>query len=264
MRHAVALIGYGEAGQTFLRAGKWNPRIFDRQMVGRPGLCHSAAEALAGATVALSLVTADQALAAAHVADGLDQGAFWLDMNSIAPQTKQAAATVIAACGGRYVDVAIMAPVNPDALAVPLLVSGPDVAEACTLLRALGFKDVKDVGLQIGRASTIKMVRSVIVKGSEALTAECLEAAERAGVTDAVLDSLGAEWRNRADYILDRMILHGRRRAAEMDEVVTTLEALGVEPLMSRGTAIRQRAIGQRDLTPVPVGLAAKLQSLAS
>jgi hypothetical protein len=108
----------------------------------------------------------------------------------------------------------------------------------------------------------------VMVKGIEALSAECVLAAEAAGVREAVTASLeaswpGADWAARFDYNLDRMMRHGVRRAAEMEEVVATLDALGTGSAMSRATALRQRAIGARALTP-PEGLAAKLEALAA
>ena len=104
------------------------------------------------------------------------------------------------------------------------------------------------------------MVRSIMVKGIEALTAEMMLAADKAGVTDAVLASLGGDWRDKADYNLDRMLAHGLRRAAEMEEVVATLTELGIAPLMTRGTVERQRAIGgQLAGAPVPDTLTDKL-----
>ena len=53
--------------------------------------------------------------------------------------------------------------------------------------------------------------------------------------------SLGDGWAAKADYNLERMRTHGLRRAAEMEEVAKTLTALGVQPLMTNGTVIRQR-----------------------
>ena len=130
----------------------------------------NAAEALADRAFLLSLVTADAALDAARdYAPLLPEGALWCDMNSVAPDTKRAAAAAIEAAGGRYVDVAVMAPVDKG-LAVPLLVSGPHALAAQPLLEALGFTNVRVVGDEVGRASAIKMIRSVMVKGLEALT----------------------------------------------------------------------------------------------
>lgn len=276
MDSKLALIGFGEAGSTFARAGDWAARVYDVKTEGEVraemlarydeagvGLAESSAEAIDGAKAVISVVTADQALEVARRASRyVVRDAFFFDMNSVAPDTKRAAAAVVDAAGGRYIDVAVMAPVNPARMGVPLLVSGPYAEEGAKLLVDLGFTKVRVVGAEVGRASTIKMLRSVIFKGMEALTAECVLACERAGVLDEVLGSLGAEWPALADYRLDRMMVHGVRRAAEMEESAKTLEALGVEPLMTRGTITRQRQIGSLAISPIPETLDAKLERL--
>jgi 3-hydroxyisobutyrate dehydrogenase-like beta-hydroxyacid dehydrogenase len=228
------------------------------------------AEIVDGADLLLSLVTADQALAAAEAAAAkMSPGTLYCDMNSVAPQTKAAAARLVEAVGGHYVDVAIMAPVDPAHLAVPLLLSGGQAPAAADRLAGLGFTHVRIVGDAVGRASSIKMVRSVIVKGLEALTAECVLAAEAAGVRDEVLASLDASetsksWGARADYNLDRMMRHGLRRAAEMEEVVKTLDGLGRGAAMTRGTVDRQRAIGALGLNSPAEGLLAKIEQICA
>ena len=272
MERIIASIGFGEAGQAFARPGI---RTYDRKgaaladaysATGVTG-CATPQAALTDAETIFSLVTADQALpAACEYAPLLAPSALWLDMNSVAPDTKRAAAQAITAAGGRYVDVAVMAPVLPARLSVPLLLAGPDAAAAEAVLRDHGFTNVAIAGPPIGAASSIKMIRSVMVKGLEALTAECVLAAERAGVRDAVIASLDASWKpqgweTRIDYNLDRMLAHGLRRAAEMEEVAVTLEALGVDPAMTRGTIRRQHALGSLGLAP-PDGLTAKLAAL--
>lgn len=283
MQDRIALIGFGEAGSTFARAGGWetDARVFDRKTDGadaaamreryaEAGIEGAAtpAEALADRPLVLSLVTADQALAVAQAAaPHLAPGALYCDGNSVAPQTKQAAARAVATAGAHYVDLAILAPVDPARLAVPLLLSGARAEAAAAALAQLGFQNISIVGDAVGRASSIKMIRSVMVKGIEALTAECMLAAEAAGVRDAVLASLDASerprpWEARADYNLDRMLVHGLRRAAEMEEVVKTLEALGTGAAMTRGTVERQRAIGKLGLGTPPEGLASKLAAI--
>lgn len=254
----IALIGFGEAGETFACAGRWNAQVFDRLAVRRAAAGamgrDTAAAALTGAPLVLSLVTADQAHAAAEAcAPNLAPGALWCDGNSVAPATKRAAAAAVEAAGGRYVDLAILAPVDPARLAVPVLLSGDAAPTAQAALAALGFTNIRVVGNEVGKASAIKMIRSVMVKGIEALTAEMMAAASAAGVTDEVLASLDAShrpqgWPQRAAYNLERMATHGARRAAEMEESAKTLLALGVEPLMTRSTAQRQRdAAAQRN-----------------
>jgi 3-hydroxyisobutyrate dehydrogenase-like beta-hydroxyacid dehydrogenase len=208
----------------------------------------SAAEALAGAEVVLSLVTAASALQVAQdYAAALAPGTLWCDMNSVAPDTKRTAAKAIETAGGHYVDAVIMAPVEPAALDVPLLLAGPAAAEATKLLKRLGFGDTRVVGQEVGRASAIKMLRSVMVKGIEALGYECASAAQAAGVLDEVTASLDASelklpWAGRLAYDLERMETHGERRAAEMEEAVRTLLDLGIEPVMTRGTVVQQRS----------------------
>lgn len=276
MEHSLALIGYGEAGSTFALAGHWRDlaRTYDireerRLAAAQGGLhaCEMAAEAIAGTPLVLSLVTADQALAAAkEAAAHLSPEAIYCDLNSVSPATKKAAAAEIEQAWGRYVDVAIMAPVNPSRLAVPLLISGPAAVEAEAELNTIGFSNCRIVGPRVGQASAVKMIRSVIVKGIEALTAEAMLAADAAGVVDEVLASLDGSdrqlgWAERADYNLDRMMVHGIRRAAEMDEVAATLEDLGIEPLLTRGTAERQRELGALGLRPA-AGLDVKLGQL--
>lgn len=256
MESTLALIGFGEAGSTFARAAGWEAeaRAFDinpaRAAVmadlGVAG-CTGRADALAGAALVLSLVTADSAVAAAReCAPFLAPGAVWCDMNSVAPETKREAAAVIEAAGGRYVDVAVLSPVEPARLAAPLLLAGAAAEDAEALLRAAGFTNVRCVGAEVGRASAIKMIRSVMVKGIEALTAEMMLAAEAAGVTGEVLASLDASekarpWAEKAEYNIERMTTHGLRRAAEMEESAKTLRSLGVEPVMTEGTVTRQR-----------------------
>ena len=257
----VALIGFGEAGETFARAPGWQgeTRAWDVKPERRAAMADAGVEAgadaaatLADRAFVLSLVTADQALAAAHAyAPLLLPGAIWCDMNSVAPDTKREAARAIEAAGGRYVDVAVMAPVEKG-LAVPLLVSGPHAIAAQPLLESLGFSNVRLVGDEIGRASAIKMIRSVMVKGLEALSSECAAAAEAAGVFDEVMASLDASekaapWAEKVAYNRERMAKHGFRRAAEMEESAKTLQGLGVEPVMTRGTIRLQREAAEKN-----------------
>lgn len=269
----IALVGFGEAGHAF--ASGWSlppavrPKTYDVKLqdaaTAGPVLerCSSTGvepvadvkKAIAGAGLIFSVVTADQALEAARAcAPYLAHGALWLDCNSCAPQTKQQAATLIEAAGGRYVDVAVMAPVYPKRHEVPLLLAGPHAAQAADLIARLGMRP-SVVGPKVGDASSIKMLRSVMIKGLEALTTECLLAARRAGVEDAVLASLqasdpGIDWRARGSYNLERMMVHGARRAAEVEEVCATLRGLGLPDWMSRGTVEWQRLVSSLGVAP--------------
>lgn len=259
----LAFVGFGEAAQAFL-TGWALPRpglvtAFDiktadsgqRAAMEDRYRAHGVSgkavldEAIGAARLVFCVVTADRALEAARAAQGgLAPGALWLDCNSCAPDTKRLAAEAIEAAGGRYVDVAVMAPVYPKQHLVPLLISGPHAEAAGDALQALGMRP-RIAGEAVGQASAVKMIRSVMMKGLEALTAECFLAARRAGVEDQVIASLeasfpGTDWRGRGAYNLERMIVHGARRAAEMREVAATVAALGLPDRMSTATALWQ------------------------
>ena len=285
MMDHIAFVGFGEAATAFVTG--WADRrparisVFDTKtddqatrdvmlaryadqaVAGADGL----AEALAVAPVIFSVVTADRALHAARsAAPFIAPDALWLDCNSCAPETKRAAAQVIAAAGGRYVDVAVMAPVHPQKNHVPLLVSGPHAQAAVAVLTALDMRPVV-AGDTVGQASSIKMLRSVMIKGMEALTAECFLAARRAGVDDAVIASLeasdpGVDWRRRGSYNLERMMIHGTRRAAEMREAAATVAAFGLSARMAAATADWQDQIAATGASAVADDLAERADAV--
>jgi len=122
--------------------------------------------------------------------------------------------------------------------------------EGFRLFRGLEARRSGDGGHdQIGAAAAIKMVRSVMVKGLEALTLECFLAARRAGVEEQIFASLGrsypgVDWGKQVEYNLERMANHGIRRAHEMEEVADTLRELGIDPHMTAGTIRRQQEMG--------------------
>lgn len=263
----IAFIGFGEAGGAFAEGWKeappgrlsaWDIKLDDpdaaatmRARMERLGVVAApdAAAALDGAEIVLSLVTADRAVEAARsYAPHLAPGTLWCDLNSCSPGSKRIAADTVGRAGARYLDVAVMAPVYPLRNLVPCLLAGPEAVEVATTLAGLPMT-VEVAGDRVGEASAIKMIRSVMVKGMEALTAECALAAERAGVADRVLASLeggpnGIDLARRAAYNFERSLRHGARRAAEMEEVAATLEELGLPAPMSRATADWQRRLG--------------------
>lgn len=270
---SIAMIGFGEAARAFTSGwGAQAPAMAAHDLkAGDPAMlqaaeaagiiCHaSPGAALSGAGIAFCLVTADQALAAAEAAAStLPPGLLWLDGNSCAPGTKRRAAEVIEAAGGRYVDMAIMAPVHPRLHRTPILMAGPHAEAAQAAVAPLGMEP-KIVGTCVGDASSIKMLRSVMIKGMEALTTECLLAARRAGVEEAVLASLqasdpGWDWTARGAYNLERMMVHGARRAAEMHEVAATLRELGLPDRMAAAAAAWQQQIAALHLPAGPDAL---------
>ena len=266
----IAVIGFGEAGSCLCQGwGRSDIRAFDIKQIGDTDIAadktrqmkdagviigNDAASTVREAYMIFSTVTADQAHAAASaVAEGIGQGAYFFDLNSCAPSTKQKNAEIISKAGGRYVDVAVMATITPKYHQTAMLVAGEHAEAAIALMLALDMKPVHVPG-PVGRASTIKMIRSVLVKGIEALTAECFSAATIAGVADEVAASLDASqtkngWEDQAAYNMERMTTHGIRRAAEMREVAITLADLNIPGRMTAGTIAWQDQLGNLGLS---------------
>jgi 3-hydroxyisobutyrate dehydrogenase-like beta-hydroxyacid dehydrogenase len=144
-----------------------------------------------------------------------------------------------------------MAPVHPLRHETPLLISGPGARDAAPILADLGMKfDV--VSDRTGDASTVKMIRSVAIKGFESVTMECVTAAVKLGIEDQILTSIGAslglDFAKLADRVMERVVVHGRRRAAEMREVAATLDHAGVTSFLPAATAAHQQAIADLDV----------------
>jgi 3-hydroxyisobutyrate dehydrogenase-like beta-hydroxyacid dehydrogenase len=262
----IALIGFGEVGGLFaqglIASGRHDVSAYDILMDGGPAFrekarslgvepCASASDAARGAQIIISAVTAAAARGVAEAAgEYMRRGQIFLDVNSVSPETKRANAAAVERSGAAYVEAAVMAAVAPYGLKVPILLGGTHAETLKAMLGPAGMTlDVAAV--EIGRASAIKMCRSIMIKGIEALTVECLLTARRYGIEDDIVASLDKshpqmDWDRQAGYSIGRVVQHGRRRAAEMREAAETVAEAGLEPLMAAATAARQDWVADR------------------
>jgi 3-hydroxyisobutyrate dehydrogenase-like beta-hydroxyacid dehydrogenase len=194
------------------------------------------------ARVILSVVTAASAHdAAKNLASDLTADHLYVDLNSVSPATKQQIAAAIGVGAGRFVEGAIMAPVSSGDHRVPILLNGAWASELRSVMSPYRMRlDVMDG--PTGAAAAVKMCRSIVIKGLEALLLECSLAAGEYGAADRVYDSLaetypGMDWRKLSNYMIGRVLEHGARRAREMEAVAQALRAAGIEPLMAEATA---------------------------
>ncbi len=260
---SIAIIGFGEVGGILARdlraAGAARITAFDIAFAapdspqsraahdGGAAICAGAAEAAGQADLVISSVTAGSALDAALAAaagGGLRHGPFFLDLNSASPGTKREAAAVVEAAGGRYVEAAVMTSVPPHGIRSPMLLGGPHAGDFIERAAPFGMR-LTAFSPEIGAASSVKMCRSVVIKGLEALLTESMLAARRYGVERQVLASLAdtlphEDWPRLARWMISRPLVHGRRRAEEMREVARTVREAGIEPILSAQTAVRQ------------------------
>ena len=260
----IALIGLGEVGQALAcdlqRAERVQLSAWDRlfpvegsepQRAARArtfvSAASSMAEAVGGCAIVISAVTAGECrAAAAEAAASLTRGAFYLDLNSVSPQTRSEAARTIEVAGGRYVEAAVMSPIAPQRIASPRVARRLSCARVSAAGTVAGLRGHRGVLGPDRRGVRREDVSSVIVKGMEALLAESLLTARRYGVEDVVLASLQdlfplEDWPRQARYMISRSLQHGRRRAEEMREAARTVAEAGLEPWMSRGSVERQQ-----------------------
>lgn len=272
----IGFLGYGEAARAFhdglSRAALAHDILLDRddgamrRAMADNGATPVTIAGLADADWVFSAVTADQSLlAVTPLLPHLRQGQVLIDINSVSPDRKRETAAAVEAAGASYLDMAVMAPVHPKKHATPVLLAGEPAERLLPQLLALGFS-ARVIGPEPGAATAIKMVRSLFVKGLEAITVETLLAASASGCFDEIYASLstsfpGLDWARFAAYQFERTTRHGHRRAAEMRESGATLDALGLHGALAREIAAVQEAMGDAGVPP-PAPLPETLQQV--
>ena len=275
----IGMVGYGEVGKIFTAGLKdrvasisaWDlifeaPALRETQRAhaAQAGVaaCASMAELCGRADLIISAVTASNTLAVAQAAAAhVRRGTVFLDLNSASPGTKQQAAVLIDAAGGHYVEAGVMTSVPPYGIKVPMLLGGARAAELAGVLAAWGM-DAKMVSEKLGVASAIKMCRSVMIKGLEALVIESYTTARAYGVEDHVLPTLAEtfpsiDWEKQGAYFFSRVVQHGQRRAEEMREAANTVREAGggFEPFMASAIADKQQWVADQARAGVFAGL---------
>jgi 3-hydroxyisobutyrate dehydrogenase-like beta-hydroxyacid dehydrogenase len=253
----LGFAGFGEAGYHIAK-GLRQPGIssvtaFDinvtdqvrqRAREAETRLVETNQELVESCDIVLSAVTANQAARAAEQnAPYLTADHIYADLNSVSPGLKQSIARVIESAGARFAEIAMMAPVPPYGHKVPMLAGGGGAAEFVEKLAPFGIS-AEIVSREVGTAAATKMFRSIIVKGLEALLTECVLGASRYNADERVFASLaesfpGIDWKQLADYMVGRVVVHGERRAREMEEVAATLREIDIEPIMAEAIVRR-------------------------
>ena len=253
----IGFIGFGEAGSHIAKGLKSSgcsrivaydiaaDRVHQRAVeIGVP-LVASNRELAGSAGVIFSTVTCAHAKEAAEeTAPYLKPHHIYADLNSVSPAVKQDIDRIVSQTGAGFVEVAVMSPIPPFAQRAPMLLGGKRAMEFAELMTPFGMR-LQTVSENIGIAAATKMFRSIIVKGLEALMFECVLAAAPYGADERVFSSLGEsipgiDWQKLANYMVNRVVVHGERRAREMEEVSETLQSLGIEPIMAEAAARRQ------------------------
>lgn len=280
----IALLGFGEAGSAIAQGlcaeGGWRgtakpgdnaPRrviaidtALDKDARGTTlgkaaraldvAISDSYTEALSEADLVICAVQGEHALeAAAAAAPRLKKGAHFLDLCTVTGRMSDEDRAEIEKGAGRYIDVAVMGGFFKQGIKAPMLVAGEDAEQAVAWMNANGF-ETKLLGPKPGSASSVKMLRSTLIKGVEALGVEALVTAKRQGILEEVLACLSdADQMPFRDYIamlVQTHIVHAHRRWEEMGLVARTLRETGVDPLMTEAIERSHRRTVDAGIAP--------------
>jgi 3-hydroxyisobutyrate dehydrogenase-like beta-hydroxyacid dehydrogenase len=240
----VAVLGLGEAGgrlaADLVSAGA-EVRAYDPVVASAPegvARANDASAAVSGSEVVLALTTGSTALAAAESAlPSLGRGGIYADLNTALPALKRDLAALADGAGVRFADVALLGPVPVRGLGTPAVASGPGAQSFADVVGLLGMP-VEVVSDRPGDAATVKLLRSVFMKGLAAATLESLSAAEAAGHAAWLEGEIAAVI---GEPLLERLVegsrRHAVRRVDEMEAARELLLELGVEPHIATASA---------------------------
>jgi len=248
----IALIGCGEVGhcyaQAWLAAGHEIAAVCelrqDADMQARVQSYGARLHATPGPWLAdVDLVVsavfgyAAQAVAA-QALPYLRSDALFADFTTASAADMRAAAAVAAIHGVPFADVAIMGAIALLGARTPLLTAGTGAAAVVEFAQACDIPAQAIEG-QAGDAVQLKLLRSIMTKGMESLAVECLVAAEKLGLRNALYGVLGDIDRTPLTTFIDSFVrshvLHAPRRLAEVREAREQLVDAGLQPLVLDG-----------------------------
>lgn len=267
----LGLVGYGEIGSTLgaglRKAGLDTIYAYDKYAFDGP---YSALIQRRAEDAGVTLVRSHQALAdAADVIVSVTPGSvsldsatafapcltarhMFVDFASATPKIKIGVAQTLMSTGALIGDASIEG-TPKNGYAMPILSSGPAGERLRDLLNPWGMR-IEFVGAELGRASGIKILRSVLIKGIEALTDEMMLAARHYGIDEIVLASasktLARPWMDTVESLIPSGVIHAKRRAEELEMSAEAVADAGIEPVMARAVAARLRwkaSLGLKD-----------------
>lgn len=242
----IAILGLGEAGSHFandlaemgLEVSGWDPNL-TRELHSAVHFAANNPEAVSEADIVFSVnLTAVSQGVAREVLPFLKKGSLYCEMNTSAPTTKQAIEQILKPADIHFVDLAIMAPVPPKGIKVPLLASGGGARFLAEQLEPY-YLNLRVLNDQAGDAAGRKLLRSIVYKGVAAIICEAMEAGQYFGLENyirtQIKDIIGED-----DELIDRFVegsrTHAERRIHEMEAVTSMLEQAGLSAIMSRAT----------------------------
>ncbi|MDQ6835049.1 MAG: NAD(P)-binding domain-containing protein [Actinomycetota bacterium] len=268
----IAFLGFGELGTSLAgglaRSGRHvlrayarshanpTPAIEQRLRSAGTELCTTLAAAVEGADAILAAVPGSASVAlAALCAPHVKHGALYVDFSSSAPEDKRRCELSLAVADALYVDAAVLGTVAVSGPEVPILAAGPGAGELVAMVTSDGLR-VTAIDAPTGQAALVKLLRSIYLKGRDALIVEMMLVTRRYGLEELVASSIGGPGETvafsaLAERVLRGVALHAERRAQELAVACELAERVGVEPSLARAGVQRlddlaRLGLGQR------------------
>jgi 3-hydroxyisobutyrate dehydrogenase len=216
-----------------------------------------------------SCVTGDVALAVAQSAyEFMGQGTGFVDLSTASSEDKRSAAAAASEAGVGYADVAIMGAVALTGIATPLLITGGIAERTAGEFTAIGAS-ARAVSGEAGDAAALKLLRTVLTKGVEALAVEAFVAAEKRGVRDElyrVLSDIDAQgFTSFLNTVVRTHLVHAERRMHEVERAITQLNDDGMRSEVLEGALIRFReTVTTKETSPPDLGASDHIDSSVS
>ena len=258
--HDIAILGLGEIGSAiamgFCEKGDsvvaYDPAFSDEAhptvaslMEHGMVLARRASDAVQGARAVIACVPGSASTdIAREIKEQLSSGALYVDLTSTSPACKMEVEAMVSSKDVVMADVALFNSPKQVGLSMSAMSSGPGAAHCAELLSSIGLTVEVHEGA-IGSAASIKMLRSIIMKGLSALLHEALVAAYRSGLHDALLANVSNSFQSAgtfqqlAVHLVTSDLDHFERRISEMTLVRNFLNSQHLDSPMVDATIER-------------------------
>jgi 3-hydroxyisobutyrate dehydrogenase-like beta-hydroxyacid dehydrogenase len=265
----LGLIGFGEVGFGLAKglraAGLQQIRAFDTGAEGAfsdlirgnaresgVDLVASRKELAERSDVIVSSTPGRQCVPSAEaIAPFIRADHLYVDLASATPRIKIAALETAGANGAAIADGGIGGSPLMDGHRIEILVCGPGGEAFRDIMTPWGM-NITHIGPKLGVASAIKIFRSVIAKGLEAVMVECILGAEKHGISEDVLQSytrfFTRPFADMAKFLIATDVIHARRRAEEAEMSAEALRDAGIDPIMTNATVARLMSVADLEL----------------
>lgn len=153
-----------------------------------------------------------------------------------------------------YIDGAIMGTVATEGFNVPLLLASENEEIMLTIKKELTM-NIKILVGEVGKAASIKLIRSVFMKGLEALLLESMIAAKKYNVDQNVMESISMTLNNNdfnkfGEALIKTHVIHKNRRYKEILDSIKLIEDAKIEPYVTQGVKHFFEYSVERDVKP--------------